>query len=474
VTFSQIFAVLRARWMVALAAFTLVFGTVAIITLLTPKSYTANASVILDVKNADPIAGMVSPSIASPAYLMTQVDVIMSNRVALKVVRTLKLNENPDMRARWIASTKGTGSFEGWLANVLRINLEARPSRGSNVIYVSYQAADPGFASAIANAFVQAYLETTLELRTSPAKQSKDFFDANTRSLRAALEAAQTRLSAYQQSQGILVTDARIDVETARLNELSSQLVTMQSAVADSGSRQAAANAQGDKSPDVMASPLVASLKSDLVRQQTALEQLTTRLGEAHPQVVELKTGITETARKLDAEIKRMTSSVGVGNAVNVSRMNQVRASLEEQRGKVMRMKAVRDEAAILERDVDNAQRAYDGVLARMNNTNLESQANQANVSALENATPPSLPSSPRVLLNVALGGMGAAAVALALVLLIERLDRRLRTVAEVEHLLQHGVIGAIPSFKKRKPSADVSERFRLESTPVPALPNKA
>lgn len=99
-TFSQIFAVLRARWMVALAAFTLVFGTVSIVTLLMPKSYTANASVILDVKNADPIAGMVSPSIASPAYLMTQVDVIMSNRVATRVVRTLRLNENPDMRAR--------------------------------------------------------------------------------------------------------------------------------------------------------------------------------------------------------------------------------------------------------------------------------------------------------------------------------------------------------------------------------------
>lgn len=474
-TFSQLIAILRARWKAALGTFALVLTLVALLTWLMPRTYTAGASVVLDVKNADPIAGTVSPTIATPAYLMTQVDVITSNRVALKVVRALRLNESTEMREKWQASTKGTGSFEAWLATLLRSNLEARPSRGSNVIYISYQGSDPQFAAVVANAFVQAYLDTTLELRTMPARQSKEMFDANIRATRAALEDALQKLSAFQQRQGLLVTDARLDVETARLNELSTQIVALQSAAADSSSRQAAANAQGDRSPDIVQNPLIATLKADLIRQQSTLEQLTTRYGDQHPAVAEARSGIAETTQKLEGEIRRVTSSVGVNNAVNQSRLSQIRAQLDEQRAKVMKMKAIRDEAAILERDVDNAQRAYDGVLARMNNTNLESQANQANVSALEAAYPPALPTSPRVFLQLTLGALLGMAMAIAVTLLMERLDRRLRTDTDVEDLMHLPVIGAIPAFRQRpKSGQDLAARFALSAPKFPALPNKA
>ena len=189
-TFQLIFSIVRARWIVAASVFATVFAAVVAFTLLMPKSYTANASIILDIKGQDPIAGMVSPALAAPSYLMTQVDVVTSNRVALKVVRDLKLNEMADLRKKWQNATQSTGDFEAWLALLLKSNLEARPSRGSNVIYLSYQAADPNFAAVVANGFVKAYLDTTLELRTAPAKQYNDFFDANARALRAELERA--------------------------------------------------------------------------------------------------------------------------------------------------------------------------------------------------------------------------------------------------------------------------------------------
>ncbi|MDE2076523.1 MAG: chain length determinant protein EpsF [Burkholderiales bacterium] len=472
-TFQLLFAIVRARWLVASSVFALIFASVAAFTWLMPKNYTANASIILDIKGQDPIAGYVSPALASPTYLMTQVDVVTSNRVALKVVHRLRLNESTEMRQKWLQATKGVGSFESWLANLIKANLEAHPSRGSNVIYLSYQATDPNFAAAVANGFVQAYLDTTLELRTAPAKQYNDFFDENARSLRSALEKAQARLSAYQQQQGLLVNDERFDVETARLNELSSQYVLTQAAVADSGSRQAAAAAQGDKSPDVLNNPIIAGLKTDLNRQEAALEQLATRLGDRHPAVVEAKSGIDELKRKLELEVRRVSSSVGVGNSVNVSRAAQIKLALDEQRAKVLKMKAVRDEAEMLQRDVDNAQRAYEGVVARMNSTSLESQANQANISALEMATPPSVPSSPRVLSNLALGILVGSVLAVCMALLIERFDPRLRAPSDVEHLFQLPQIGVIPAFQQRTFSGRWLDRLALKRPTVKALSHK-
>ncbi len=472
-TFQLIFSIVRARWIVATSVFATVFAAVVAFTLLMPKSYTANASIILDIKGQDPIAGMVSPALAAPSYLMTQVDVVTSNRVALKVVRDLKLNEMADLRKKWQNATQSTGDFEAWLALLLKSNLEARPSRGSNVIYLSYQAADPNFAAVVANGFVKAYLDTTLELRTAPAKQYNDFFDANARALRAELERAQGRLSEFQRNQGLVVTDERLDVETARLNELSSQYVMTQAAVADSGSRQNAANAQGDKSPDVLNNPIVAGLKSDINRQEAALEQLTTKLGDQHPSVIEARSGVAELRRKLDSEVRRVTSSVGVGNSVNINRSAQIKLALDEQRTKVLKMKAVRDEATLLQRDVDNAQRAYDAVVARMSTTSLESQVNQANISALEMAKAPSTYSSPRLLTNFALGFLIGLILAVAVALILERLDRRLRASEDLDALFQLPLLGAVPAFRKLAQVSDAGRRLSLSRAPLRALTHK-
>jgi succinoglycan biosynthesis transport protein ExoP len=470
-TVERIIAILRARWMAALAVFVVVAGGVAAYTLTREKTFTAVAAVVLDIKNADPIQGMVSPSIASPSYLMTQVDLITSNRVAQRVVRTLKLNASDDMRRRWLADTQGKSiSLDSYIGAALRTNLDARPSRGSNVINVSYQASDPRFAATVANAYVQAYLDTVVDLRTLPAKQSKEMFDSSLKAARSALEHAQGQLSSYQQKQSLMVTDERLDVETARLNELSTQYVVSQTAMADSSSRQAAAMSKGEIAPDVLSNPLVSSLRAELIRQQNGLEQITLKLGDQHPQVQEMKAGIADQSRKLEAEIRKVMGSVGVGNSVNTNRSAQLHASLEMQRGKVMKMKVIRDEAAILQRDVDSAQRVYDGLLNRMGNSNLESQATQANVSALEYAEPPPAPSSPRILMSIVVGALIGLVLATALAMLLEHLDHRLRVETEIEALLQQPCVGSIPAFKKRKGVPVNSPVLRVANQPIKAL----
>lgn len=474
-TFQQLIAVLRARWIITLGTFALIVATVTTLTLLWTKSYTATASIVLDIKNPDPIAGMVLQGAAAPSYLMTQLDIVTSSRVALKVVKSLHLSDSSEMRDRWREATKGTGDYEGWLADLIRAKLDVRPSRGSNVIYVSYTATDPRFAAAVANAFVQAYLESSMDLRTGTAKQYNDFFEVRARSLRSDLETAQQKLSQFQQEHGLVGTDERLDVETARLNELSTQYVLQQAALADSGSRQRAANSQTDRSPEVIANPLISGLRSDLVRAEAQLQQLSTRLGDKHPQVIELRTNIAELREKLENEIKRVTGSVSVSNTVNQSRTAQIKAALDDQRAKVLKLKAIRDQAAILERDVENAQRAYDGVVARMSMTSLESQANESTISTLEYATPPALPSSPRTLLNIALSILGGGVAAIAMALMIESRDKRVRTQSEMEALFEQPLIGSIPSFAKlKKQTSSVPERFQLTQAKTKALSNNA
>jgi polysaccharide biosynthesis transport protein len=468
-----IFAVLRARWIIALGTFLVILGSVAAYTWLMPRTYTAVASVVLDIKNPDPIAGGVSPALASPTYMFTQIEIITSTRVAQKVVKNLKLDQVPELRQKWLETTGGTGSFDTWVAQSVKSSLEARPSRGSNVINFIYQATDPAFASTMVNAFMSAYLDTTMDLRTDPAKQYNQFFDANSKQLREKLEAAQGKLSSFQQRQGLIVTDERLDVEMGRLNSLASQLVTMETASADSGSRKnMVSSQQGGNTQEVMNSPLVASLKSEIVRAEATLGQLATRLGEQHPQVIELKANLDQLRAKLDIEVKRVSNSYALSNTMNQSREAQVKEAVEAQRAKVLKMKQVRDEAALLERDVLDAQRSYEGVVGRMLSTTLESQALQSNVAPLEYATPPSLPSSPRVTTNLAIGTALGLVLAVGLAFLIELVDKRLRTTSDVDALLQLPCLGTVPRFKSRGgDTRQIAKRFQLG---VPALKSSA
>lgn len=444
---SRLLAILQARWRAAVLVFGLVLMLGAAGLYLKPKRYTATASVLLDVKSPDPIAGMVLQGMMSPSYMLTQVDVIQSQRVALAAAKSLKLVDSAAMREIWMAQTDGQGSFETWVADALRADLDVRPSRGSNVIYVAYTHRDPAFAASVANAVVQSYVDTTLELRVAPARQYGKQFEAHAKLLRGELEEAQRKLSEFRKRNALVDSGDRVDIETAQLGELSSQLIALQAAATESGTRSGQASSNVDKMPEVISSPVVSALLSERSRTQVRLDELKTRLGDQHPQVVELQTQLTQLSERVRQESQRVAGGMGVNSNVNSIRLAQARKAVEEQRAKVVRLKALQDEATVLQQDVANAQRAYDGVLARLNQASLEGQTAQANVSALELAAEPTLPSSPQKKTVLILALLAGAGLGVGTALLREMRDRRLRTSEDIARLLSNPVMVALPRF---------------------------
>jgi succinoglycan biosynthesis transport protein ExoP len=444
-TFGQFLSILRARKWAALLVFVLVVATTVGVSLVLPKQYDATASVVIDIK-PDPVAAMAFPTMAMPSFMATQVDILTSDRVALKVIRDLKLLENPTLREQWQTEGEGKGTIEQWLIELLTKNLDVKPSRESNVIQINYRSPDPRFAAGLANAFAQAYIATTLELRVDPAKQFSAFFVAQSKDARTALEAAQGKLSAFQREKGIIAADERLDVENARLAELSSQLVQIQAISSESGSRQQQAQgASGDRMQEVLNNPLIGGLKADLTRNEARLQELNSKFGDNHPQVVEAKANIAELRTRIDAEIRRVTGGVSVTNTINKQREAQVRRELDAQRAKLLQMKAVRDQGQVLVRDVENAQRAFDSVMQRLNQTAMEAQANQSYANLLTSAQPPAEHASPKIVLNTALAVFLGALLAVGVALLLELSNRRVRQPEDVVAALGLPVLGVLP-----------------------------
>src|SRR5476649_2339638 len=202
---SHFLAVLRARWVSAVVVFAVVLSAAILYLIFATRVYTATASLLIDAK-PDPVSSILYGG-ATPSLINTQIEIIRSDRVAQRVIQNLKLADLADMRTAW-ASAKSGLTIQEWLTEFVENGLDPRVSSpGSNVINIAYRSADPRFAATVANAYVTAYLETSIELRVDPAKQYSGFFTDQQKSAREALETAQNKLSAFQKEKGIIGTD---------------------------------------------------------------------------------------------------------------------------------------------------------------------------------------------------------------------------------------------------------------------------
>lgn len=137
-------------------------------------------------------------------------------------------------------------------------------------------------------------------------------------------------------------------------------------------------------------SPVISQLKADLARTQAKLQELSAQLGDNHPTILQYKASIRELQDRIRAETQRVGSSVGATNGITRSRDQAATQAYEEQRAKLLKMKEQRTQLAILEREVESAQRVYEAIQVRQNQSAMESNANQSGVYQLTAATEPS------------------------------------------------------------------------------------
>jgi polysaccharide biosynthesis transport protein len=98
----------------------------------------------------------------------------------------------------------------------------------------------------------------------------------------------------------------------------------------------------------------------------------------------------------------------------------------------------------VLQNDVNSAQHNLDTVTARLSQSSLESQIQQANVQTLTVATEPLRPSSPKVVLVVLTGIMVGSVLSIGVVLLLELISPRIRSEEELGRLLAVPLLGRI------------------------------
>ena len=443
----QLFLVLRARWKLAVRVFVGVVILVVLVTLILPKQYVATASVVVQGK-ADPLSSSMAYPAAQllPSDIATQVDIIESHRVAQRAVKLLKLDESAAYKDEW--QRQGKGDLIGWIADGLQRKVTVVPSKESNVIGISAKGPDPQFAAALANAWATAYIDTNIELKVDSAKQYAAWFNEQSRTLRTDLEAKEKRLSDFQNAAGIVATDDKLDVENARLQELSTQLVAVQTQRQQSQSRQRQARGDAESLPEVLQSPVIANLKASLAMAEAKRRDMATNYGKNYPDYKDVEAEIVGIRERIAQESERIAASIGGTAQVDVRREDDLKAALDAQKKRILDLKQQHDQVADLQNDVTMAQKNLEAVSQRLAQSSLESQAQQTNIELLAPAAVPMDAASPKLMLNLLFGLFVGGVCGIGAALLREMTDRRVREADELLPLLGIPVLGRIPDAK--------------------------
>lgn len=437
----------RIRWRIVVLITVLVAAIGATLAFRQPRQFVAEARLVLDVR-----PDLVLGNLGSAASMITQLEILKTEKVGLRAVHLMGLHEDPAHQEEWRRTAKDPIPLDRWLASILLRGLTAEAVRGSNIISVTYAANDPAFAIRAVNAITKAASEVALELNVEPARESAAWFDAQAKNgLRVNLENAQARLARFQQENGIVFADDKMTAEQARLLGLESQLAAALTEHAAALARERVARA-GDQA-ESQRSALAVSLSAQISAAEARLAEVSGELGPQHPRLRQLEVQIGDLKAQLARENARTATVVSNDARAIGQKVAELRGQIEQQKRQVLAMRSQRDEMSVLQRDVEAAQRIYDGASNRASQLALEGQSKQAGVRVLNLASEAPDTSGRKLYIRLAASLAGALLLGVGTAVALEMFRRRVRHAEDLEHLGVAPLLGVLDASPKPRPA---------------------
>jgi capsular exopolysaccharide synthesis family protein len=470
----------RYKW-VTLTIAVLVTTGVTAWTLRQPKIYEATCSLEYDGAPVSPLGseidtpGSVSPTFfTSREFLETQNRILGSRAVAERVVRRLSLNTSPAFLDVNPADFRPL-SVEA-AAEELQKRVTIEPVRATRLVHVRVRDKSPERARLIANSIADAYIEKKMEDRLSTTVSALEWLSTQLDSLRGRLEESELALHRFKEQNNILAVsmEDRRNLVAAEIEKLSSALTDARRRQIELSARlaqlrRAAANPALDaRSAAIDSNPTVASLRQAIREKTAERDTLGVRYGDSHPTMVALRQSIEsmqeQLRREIDGLVRSAEADVAEARAVEAG----IRQALEAANRAGLELNLREIEYGRLSREAENTSKLYGIVLSRTTETDLTRMLRVANARVVDRALAPRVPVSPRVAVNVSFGSLAGLFLGLGAAVALSRLDRRIKSLADVE-ALGLPVLGILPQFspaakparvKGRRSAADEARRY--------------
>ena len=491
----------RTHWKVVLAVPLVFVAVVLVWRLLVPAHYTAVARLMIDPGGLQVVANEVNTrgqiSDASLLVIDSQINVLVSNEVLGRVVDQEHLADDseftrPTPAAALIETVAAAVGIAGVTVDdrtrairKLRSVVGANRVDRSFVIEVSVATRERTKSVRLANAITTAYLQVDQAARAESARRASATMAARLDEMGHAARKADDAVQQFKAAHNIVGSKQEL-VSDQQLAEMTTALGTAHARTTEQRARldqiQSIARGQSglDSIAEVVQSPTITQLRSQLAAAESRLDGLLTQGGDRLPAVVEARAEVTALRKQMSDEVQRIASAVRNDYQRALSNEEALQASLDSLKNQAVRLSEDSVQLRELERQADAARNVYEAFLVRTRELN-EQQGLYTSASRV--ISPPLVPAgrdgtSLVVVLAAALfAGLGLGAGG---VLLGEQASPRIRSRRRLEQVTGHTVLASLPTLPELKPEggdsvpANAREIDRSVSLLLTRLRNRA
>lgn len=450
--FLDYWRVIKIRLPLIILVFLLVVVTTGVITYFLPKQYAS--SVTMQIKQNDTYLRVFDDRVGGqgfdPRFITTQFEIIQRKEILYPVIESLGLEQ------KW-KKLYGTASKEQAFFR-LRKMIDVREIRNTELIQIVVMSQDPQEASDIANRIAEEYRDRRVEeqqrvvssslfqLQEEVAKQSRKVDE---------LRAEAQRIRVENQIQDLNPDSVEDPMQAA--NEV---LLSVEQQVSTERLKVSSLRAKYEQitrltDDQIMRSITTLDVQDPTIQQMLPQYQevsseearvLNSGLGPNHPNVKSIRAKKSVMEAQLAAQIASLRASMQANLLIAEESLKELEKRLKESQSEQQVSKTRASGYYEAKNNYIQAKRVLEAAEMRLSTEAMQRTMPQDPAMIWERAEPSNVPASPRILLNMALGVVVGLGFAIGLAFFIEYLDTSVKTMDEVESLLQVPVLSVIPT----------------------------
>lgn len=466
----QYWMTLKRRWLPALLVSSSIFGVTAFNTLRQEPIYQAEGKLLFKSDRTSSLTALNSQMREVAGFsgksnsLETEAQIISSRPIIQKTINRLNLKDK-----------------EGKLleATALISNLNVNSVGSTDILVLSYTSNDPQKAATIINSLMKDYKENNIITNTAEVRSAREFLNKQLPEVEQRLIKAEAQLRQFKEKNQIVALQQEAQMGVTALKGLSEEITKAEAYLSEVTTRSAGLQnqLQLETQQAVAISTLnqSAAVQEALTQYQKVQDELAvarTQLTGEHPTVISLlrkeqalrtqlerrvgqivDNGESISERNLQiGEIKQNLTSELVKSEVErlaaANRIGILRKNFTVQQARLRILPKLEQTQRQLERKLEVAQLTYTELLKKLQEVEVVENRNPGNVQIISEALVPQKPISPNIVRNFLLGGFGGILVGMGIALLLEKMDKSLKTVDQTKSLLGYPLLGTIPKTK--------------------------
>ncbi len=494
-TIGAILAVFRQRRRILVATTASLFVVVALYCVLATPHYKSTA-VIEVQRSSEDLLGLDSLMTSSPGEmgdalnasldLQTEVEILQSDTLALKVINDLDLEKTKDFKPHWspvgavlgIFSPKGIADPSGssledsprrrsYVTKVFSSHLKVKTVAGTRLIQIDYIDSDPKIAAAVVNDLIHALVDYGFNTRNAATNQTSEWLGGQMADLKRQAHDLQARVVALQRYAGVysMGEDAqgRDQLYSSTLDQLQQATNALTTATSNRIMKGALYETIRNGDPDMIsglagagpanstsAQSAFALLQNLRTQQATAAAQLaqdTSKFGADYPKLADERSNLASLDKSVDAEIRRIGERAKNDYEAARGAEDKQLAVYNERKEQAEKSNDRAIEYGIAKQEADNSRALYEDLSKRLREAGVIEGLRSSNISVVSPARVSAKPSSPNpplylaaaIFLGLFLGACGA--------LYSDLTDDTIQSFGGVEESIGHRLSAVLPSL---------------------------